>query len=105
MVYRILLSPLARQEILETADYIQEMSDAGRAAAWKNALLKSIAVLDDMPYRCLIADESSDVGVELRELHFRTHRIIFTIDESEQTVQILRVYHYARAPLQVEDLE
>lgn len=105
MAYNILISPLGRQDIIKTADYIQEKIGQDRAVQWKNELLKAIGTLSEMPYRCPVAEETPDVGIELREMHHRPHRIIFRIDEPAQTVQILRIYHSARAPLDLEDLE
>ena len=105
MAYSIQVSPLARKDIIETADYIQEKIDQERATRWKNEIVKAVASLGEMPRRCPVDDESRDVGFELRELHHKPHRIIFTIDEPVQTVQILRIYHTARAPLRLEDLE
>jgi plasmid stabilization system protein ParE len=104
MAYSIQVSPLARKDIIETGDYIRDKIDQERATRWKNELLKAIGSLSEMPKRCPVADESRDVGLELRELHHKPHRIIFTIDEPAQAVQILRVYHSARAPLKLEDL-
>ncbi len=39
------------------------------------------------------------------ELHYCSHRVIFAVDEPTSSVQILRVYHSARAPVRLDDLE
>lgn len=55
---------------------------------------------------CGVADESEELGVEIRELLFgRRHgfyRILFQIDG--KTVQIVRVWHGARDRVSLEDL-
>lgn len=105
MAHKIFLSPLARQDIIETADYIREHGSAERATRWASELVKVIAGLGEMPERCPLADESHDVGLQLRELHYHSHRVIFRVDDATSTVQILRLYHSSRAPLRLEDIE
>ena len=104
MAYKIIVSPLARTDIVKTADYIGAQGYANRAAIWKRELLKAIATLNEMPNSCSIADEARDMEVEVRQLLYRSHRVIFRVIEATQSVEVLRVYHSARAPLQLEDL-
>ena len=88
----------------ETADYIRDTADAERARKWKNGVIEAIKSLAEMPLRCALAQESQDVGVELRHLIYLSHRILFRVQEATKTVDVLRVYHSARAPLQLDDL-
>lgn len=104
MAYSVKLSPQARRDVQETADFLRDNAGIERAQKWKNGILSAIESLSEMPSRCAIAEESAEVGVELRHLMHRPHRIIFRVQEAAQTVDVLRVYHSARAPLQIEDL-
>ncbi|RYG68582.1 type II toxin-antitoxin system RelE/ParE family toxin [bacterium] len=65
MVHKVVVSPLARQDILEAADYIQGNATLEQALQWKNGLITAVKTLTDMPLRCSIADESGEVGLEL----------------------------------------
>jgi len=103
-VYRVILSPQARRDVQETADYLAAQTDLERARIWKNGVLEAIGSLAQMPMRCAVAGESQELGVELHQLMYRPHRILFRVDESAQRVNVLRVYHSARAPLQVDHL-
>lgn len=104
MAYRVRLSLQARQDVQETADFLRDNAGVERARKWKNGVLEAIESLSEMPSRCAVAEESAEIGVELRHLIHRPHRIIFRVQEATQTVDVLRVYHWARAPLQLEDL-
>ena len=57
-----------------------------------------------MPNRHSVADETRDMENEVRQLLYHSHRVIFRVIEDMQTVSILRVYHSARVPIQLEDL-
>ena len=105
MAYKVIVSPLARLDILEAANYITENGGAERGRSWTAGVLVAIKSLSEMPRRCSVADEAIDVGRELRELHYYSHRIIFSIDEAVNSVNVLRVYHSSRAPLQIDDMD
>ena len=66
--------------------------------------MRAIYTLHDMPLRCVIAPESEELNVELRQLVYRSHRIIFRVVTNNRIVQVLRVYHRAREPLRLNDL-
>lgn len=102
MVFKVVVSARARLDIQETADYIREQASQERAKRWKNELIKLLVSLQEMPKRCPQAAEAAALGLELRELHYYSHRIIFRVQDN--TVEVLRVYHSARAPLDLADL-
>jgi plasmid stabilization system protein ParE len=58
-----------------------------------------------MPKRCGHAREAEDFGLDLRQLVFKSHRIVFRIDEAARIVRVLRVIHGARLLLTPEDLD
>lgn len=104
MAYKVRLSLQAKQDVREATDYIRANANLERTRKWKNGVLEAIESLSEMPTRCAVAEESAEIGVELRHLIHRPHRIIFRVQEGTQTVDVLRVYHAARAPLRLEDL-
>ncbi len=46
-----------------------------------------------MPRRHPVAQESEFLGEELRHCVYKSHRIIFRIEESAKTVRILHIRH------------
>lgn len=104
MAYSVRLSLQARRDVQETADFLRDNAGIERARKWKNGVLSAIESLSEMPLRCAVAEESAEVGTELRYLIHQPHRIIFRVQEAAQAVDVLRVYHSSRAPLRLEDL-
>ena len=104
MAYKVEISLLARQDIFETTEYIREQSGIPRATRWKNGLISTIKELREMPLRYAVAEESADLRIELRELNYHSHRVIYLVLEDSKTVRVLRVYHSARIPLNLDKL-
>jgi plasmid stabilization system protein ParE len=93
--YTVVFHRRAHNEALEAAKYIAEDSPLN-AARWYEGLEKAIESLRTMPRRCGIAPESAFLGVELRQLVYKSHRIIFQIHEISKIVRVLHVRHGAR---------
>jgi len=105
MAFLVDIAPAALLDIEETYLYILEQSGAGaRAAAWYNGLFDALLSLEEMPTRCPLAPESADIGVEVRQLLYKRHRILFAVLPGD-VVRVFRVWHGARDRLQGEDLE
>ena len=101
MSYQIIFRPEARDEAIESASYIAEHSSADIALQWYEGLKNAIESLSTMPLRCPLARENDAFpGVELRQIIFRSHRLIFTV--KQRTVHILHIRHSARDD--IEDL-
>ena len=68
------------------------------AGSGRPMTMAKLGTLEMHPKRCAIADESSDVGTEIRELLFGRlrykYRILFRI--TEESVVILRIWHGSR---------
>jgi plasmid stabilization system protein ParE len=90
--YKVEMTPTAERQTRDAFKYIHERAplNAGR---WLVGIRDAIKTLEMFPARCGIAPESKYLGVELRQLHFKLHRIIFEIDEPAKTVRILYVRH------------
>ena len=48
------------------------------------------------PGRCAVAPESRHLDADLRHLLFKSHRVIFHVDERKKVVQVLHVRHASR---------
>lgn len=103
MAYRVFINPLAEADIDEAYAWILRRSPQG-ARSWLVAILNGIEGLSEMPTAYPVLAESEEVGQELRALVVFSHRIIFRVVEIESRVDVLRVYHGARRPLEFWDL-
>jgi len=97
--------PRAMADIQAAVDWLSQRapSAAGRRHA---GLLAAIRSLANNPERCPLADEASDLGLDLRELLYGRrrdmYRILFVIEG--QTVNVLRVRHAAQDRLTSDDV-
>lgn len=95
MRYRVVISPNAQQEISEAFSFISQRSPAN-VARWLQGLYDRIASLESMP-GCELAREARFIdNAVVRQIVFKSHRIIFFIDETDASVQVISVRHAAR---------
>ena len=100
MKYKVVFRAEARDEAVEAAGYIADQGYPETALRWYDGLEEAIASLASMPARCPHAREHGLIPhVELRQLIFKSHRLIFTIRGDE--VHVLHVRHVARENLDV----
>lgn len=98
MPHTIVFRSEARDEALNAAGYIAEHGSPGAAQRWYEGLEAAVASLASMPARCGYARENESFrGVELRQLVYKSHRLIFTVRGDE--VHVLHVRHVARTNL------
>src|SRR5712692_3669480 len=68
------------------------------AARWLQGLYDQIDTLQRFPERCALAREREYLEEDLRQLVFKSHRIIFRIDKARRAVYVLHVRHATRTP-------
>jgi plasmid stabilization system protein ParE len=90
--YEVIVTPQAEAQIVNAFQYIYEDSKEN-AANWLRALYAEIAALETMPRRCSVARENEYFEDTLRQLVFKSHRIIFRVEEDASIVRILYVLH------------
>ncbi len=112
MAFRVEVSPRAFDDLDAIAGYIADHGNFERAQEWFNGMIGAIASLKDMPGRCPVADESKELGREVRFLlhggRSRMYKVYSSIHAEAQaagTVQVLHVRHWARRALTAEELE
>jgi len=95
--HAITIFPRAMADIRAAVAW-RSQGSVSAGARWHAGLLATIRTLANNPERCPLADEATDLGLELRELLYgrrrNVYRILFTIDG--QTVNVLRVRHSAQ---------
>jgi plasmid stabilization system protein ParE len=90
--FAVEFTPTAQAELWAAFEYIHERAPLN-AARWLRGIYKAIDTLESFPSRCGIAPESKYLDAELRHLVFKSHRVIFFIDQPARTVRILYVRH------------
>lgn len=103
MAFKVQLSEAARTDMKQTTALISKRAPAS-ADKWFDGLIDALKSLTEMPLRFALMPEANELKRPLRSFPYHSHRVIYQVDEPAQVVSILRVYHSARAPLQLEDL-
>jgi len=93
--YHVIVTPEAQAEIRESFAYIHERSPLN-AARWLQALYGQVDTLERFPERCAFAHEREYLDEDLRQLVFKSHRIVFTVERKEKRVYVLYVRHASR---------
>jgi plasmid stabilization system protein ParE len=111
MAFRVKISPRAFNDLDEIARYIKRQSSFEQAEDWFNGIIAAIRTLEDMPSRCPVADESEELGQEVRLLIYgrrnRKYKVYYSIrrrTRSAGTIQVFHVRHWARKNLNTDQL-
>ena len=106
MRYQVRLTNQAEADVESVLRWFASQRAMSAGATWLSALMARLDTLETNPDGCRIADESDDIGSEIRELLFGKrrgmYRLLFRIDL--QTVHILRIWHTARDTPTRDDL-
>lgn len=99
MTFHIVFTDPAREQAKAAARYITEEASPEAAAHWLDGLMEAIESLTTLPHRCGYARENALFpGAELRQLLFKSHRVIYTV-RGEQ-VHIMHVRHVRQDSLE-----
>lgn len=101
MTYRVEISKPAIEDALAAYAFIAKDSPT-LAERWYLGLMDAIDALEKYPRRCRRATEADEFTVELRQLRYKSHRILFTIEG--HSVRVQHVRHAARRRLRPEEL-
>ncbi|MUG96996.1 type II toxin-antitoxin system RelE/ParE family toxin [Scytonema sp. UIC 10036] len=105
MAFEVDVTERASQQIEEAYCWLAERNPVA-ANRWFNGLMTAIYSLKDSQGRCARIPEQDNFPQEIRHLIYqKKYRIIFLVQDEEETVYVLAVRHTARKPLESEDLE
>ncbi len=111
MAFRVEVAARAFNDLDEIADYIKRNGSFRQAEEWFNGIIDAIRTLEDMPARCPIADESEDLGQEVRLLLYgkrnRKYKVYYSVRHegpSTGTVRVFHVRHWARKSVSTEEV-
>lgn len=106
MKYQVRVTLKAEADIEVVLAWFRDQDAVTAGSRWVAGLVRAIGTLENYPLRCGVADESADVGMEIRQLRFGkrlgAYRILFQVAGS--TVHILRVRHAAQDEVTRDDL-
>ncbi len=93
MDYKILISPRAREDLRVIVRFIGR-DNPNAAIRLGQLLIEKALSLEALPFRGRIVPELNEPAI--RELVFKSYRIIYQISEGDRSVAILRYWHAAR---------
>jgi plasmid stabilization system protein ParE len=104
--YRVRLTENAELDVAGVLAWFHDRAALADGSKWYARLLNAINTLETMPERCGLAEEATDIGEDIRELHFgrrrATYRVLFQV--VGRTVNILRIRHSAQDSVPPRDL-
>ncbi|MEO6908575.1 MAG: type II toxin-antitoxin system RelE/ParE family toxin [Abditibacteriaceae bacterium] len=104
MAFKVVPTRRAKADIHEIVDYIAQDS-VSAANTWFSGLWEFTQGLQEFPYRFALIPENKKLGKTYRCCLYHSHRIVYRVDEINQVVYVVRVYHVARTPLQLSDFD
>lgn len=102
--FTVIVTPEAQACIRESFLYIHERSPLN-AARWLRELYAKIDTLEHFPERCAFAREREFLEDDLRQLVFKSHRVVFFVDIKKRVVSVLSVRHGKRRAIGEPDGE
>ena len=101
--------PIARAARDLEALYVEKNAAESEAASrWYNGMEEAVYALATYPDRCPMAPEARKPRRELRHLLYgkkpHIYRVVYEIQEQQQTVWVLTIRHGARKKIQTADL-
>jgi plasmid stabilization system protein ParE len=103
MVFDIQISKSSVEDIDSYVRLIRQDSRT-RAEKWKGTLFEAISSLSSFPNRYSVIRENDQFELDYRQFMHHSHRVIYRIDEKDNVVYVVRVYHGARRELSARDL-
>jgi toxin ParE1/3/4 len=93
MDHKVLISPRAREDLKVIVRFISRQNPDA-ALRFGRLLIEKALSLESLPLRGRIVPELNNPSV--RELVFKSYRIIYQFSEEQKLVAVLRFWHAAR---------
>ena len=107
MAYRVEFAARAARD-LEILYVEKNAAESQAAARWYNGLEEAVHALATHPQRCSVAPEARKLKRNLRHLLYgkkpHVYRVIYEVEEKQQTEWVLTIRHGARRKVQTSDL-
>ena len=96
MAWAIIISPLAREDLRECAEYIAQFGPTA-AKRYCGGLIRTAEESASNPLLGRMSPEFGDP--EIRDIVFRNHRVVYRAIEDRKVIEIARFWHGARGYL------
>ncbi len=100
MSYEVIIDSEAEADLKNAAGWMGQYSPE-KATIWYFEMLSVIDSLQNMPFRCPLAPESTTLDTPIRHLIVGKYRILFVV--LDEKVFVLRVRHSAQDVLQIDE--
>lgn len=92
--YKVVILPLAEDDIVSQTDYIAfELNAPETAVKIAKGLREEINNLSIFPHRHELDEDEEIARYRIRKTYYKNYKIYFVIEESMRMVYILRVFH------------
>lgn len=92
--YKVITLPLAEEDIVNQTDYIAyELKSPETAINMVKGFKKVISDLGLFPQSHELDEDEELARYGIRKTYYKNYKIYFLINEREQTVYILRIFH------------
>lgn len=99
VTFTVEITEPAERDLEHALDYIMEQSSSESAKRVLHKILDAIYQLERMPQARSLVQETIGVGGnEYRQVVAARHRIMFTVEEVNATVYVVRIIHVKRRP-------
>ena len=99
MSYRVIVTPIVGDKILEYGRYIAEQSGSLQVAEkWIGGVYAAIDTLDVFPRRFNLAEEDEHRDYEIRRKVIGNYLALYHIDDAEKKVTVIGFRHGHRLP-------
>jgi toxin ParE1/3/4 len=98
MAFQVLVTEIANDDLAALVRFIAR-DNPSAAEHFGFALIEKLKLLREQPLLGRVVPERGDPT--LREIIHRPYRIVYRVNETKQTVEVLRFWHCARAGLEL----
>lgn len=92
--YKVITLPMAEEDIVDQTDYIAfELKSPETAVNMVKGFREAISSLSLFPQSHELDEDGELAAYGIRKTYYKNYKIYFLIDEEEQKVYILRVFH------------
>ncbi len=104
--YHVHITEKAEADVASVLEWFRDQEAIAAGGKWFAQLMAVIDKLETMPERCRLAEESAELGLDIREIlvgkRRGIYRVLFQIEG--RTVHIVRVWHGARDAWTADDV-
>lgn len=91
--YQVRITPGARRDLNNIVQYLRRKESATVATKVRQGIMEAIDYLQTFPERHPIFHEASTEQVVFRRMRQWRYKIVFTVDNDELIVLVLKIYH------------